>query len=82
MKNTKEMHALFTAIYCINRTNGNEDKDITGLCRYIFLHCTNDIQNMHDTLCIGQNKETILPHLTQILEEETNYKKYMENKKV
>ena len=75
MKNTKEMHALFTAIYCINRTNGNEDKDITGLC-------TNDNPNMLDILCIGQNKETILPHLMQILEEETNYKKYMENKKV
>lgn len=82
MKNTKEMHALFTAIYCINRTNGNEDKDITGLCRYIFLHCTNDNPNMLDILCIGQNKETILPHLMQILEEETNYKKYMENKKI
>lgn len=46
MKNTKELDALITAIYCINRTNGNEDKDITNLCRYIFLHCTNGNPNM------------------------------------
>lgn len=82
MKNTKEIHALITAIYCINRTNGNEDKDITNLCRYILLHCTNGNPNMLDILCIGQTKETILPQLMKILEEETKFKKYMEDKKV
>ncbi len=82
MKNTKEIHALVTAIYCINRTNDNEDKDITNLCRYIFLHCTNGNPNMLDILFIGQTKETILPYLMKILEEETNYKKFMEDKKV
>ena len=50
MKNTKEMHALITAVYCINKTNGNEDKDITNLCRYIFLHCLMVIQ-----ICLGGN---------------------------
>ena len=80
MKNTKEMHALITAVYCINKTNGNEDKDITNLCRYIFLHCMNGNPNMLDILCISKTKDEMLPYLMQILEEETYYKKYMEGK--
>ena len=80
MKNTKEMHALITAVYCINKTNGNEDKDITNLCRYIFLHCMNGNPNMMDILCIGKKKDEMPPYLMQILEEETYYKKYMEEK--
>lgn len=80
MKNTKEINALITAIYCINRTNGSEDKDISNICRYILLHCTNGNPNMLEMLCIGQTKETMLPYLMQILEEETKYKKYMEDK--
>lgn len=80
MKNTKEMHALITAVYCINKTNGNEDKDITNLCRYIFLHCMNGNPNMMDILCIGKTKDEMPPYLMQILEEETYYKKYMEEK--
>ena len=43
MKNTKELHALVTAVYCINKTNGNEDKNIVllvsengcGGCHYV-----------------------------------------------
>ena len=80
MKNTKEIRALITAVYCINKTNGNEDKDITNLCRYIFLRCMNGNPNMLDILCIGKTKDELLPYLMQILEEETQYKKYMEDK--
>lgn len=80
MKNAKEMHALITAVYCINKTNGNEDKHITNLCRYIFLHCMNGNPNMLDILCINKKKDEILPYLMQILEEETKFKKYMEDK--
>ena len=80
MKNTKEMHALITAVYCINNTNGNEDKHITALCRYIFLHCLNGNPNMLDILCIGKTKDELLPYLIQILEEETLFQKYMEDK--
>ncbi len=78
MKNTKELHALVTAVYCINKTNGNEDKNITNLC--IFLHCLNGNPNMLDILCIDKSKEELLPYLMQILEDETKYKKYMEEK--
>lgn len=80
MKHTKEMHALITAVYCINKTNGSEDKDITNLCRYIFLHCLNGNPNMLDILCIGKTKDELLPYLIQILEEETLFQKYMEDK--
>lgn len=78
MKNTKELHALVTAVYCINKTNGNEDKNITNLCRYIFLRCINGNPNMLDILCSGKSKKELLPYLMQILEEETKYNKFME----
>lgn len=78
MKNTKEINALITAIYCINNTNGNEDKDIKNLCRYIFFNCTNGNPNMLDVLCVGMTKETMLPYLMELLGEETQFKKYME----
>ena len=80
MKNTKALHALITAVYCINKTNGNEDKDITNLCRYIFLHCLDGNPNMLDILCIGKRKGELLPSIMQILEDETKFKKYMEEK--
>ncbi len=80
MKNTKEINALITAIYCINLTNGNEDKDITNLCRYILINCTNGNPNMLGILCVGKTKQDILPSLMQLLEEETKFKKYMEEK--
>lgn len=40
MKNTKEMQAILTAIYCINLTD-SKDVDITNLCEYAFNRCTN-----------------------------------------
>ena len=75
MKNTKEMHALITVVYCINKTNGNEDKDITNLCRYIFLHCMNGNPNMLDILCIGKTKDEMLPYFS--LEKDRDIREYL-----
>lgn len=30
MKNLKELQPILTAVYCINRTNGQEDEDKIG----------------------------------------------------
>lgn len=79
MKNTKEMQAILTAIYCINMT-GNKDKDITNLCEYAFTRCTNINFRMIALQAIGKDKNTIMPEINELLEGETNYKKYMEIK--
>lgn len=79
MKNTKEMQAILTAIYCINMT-GNKDKEITNLCEYAFTRCTDINFRMIALQTIGKDKNTIMPEINELLEGETNYKKYMEIK--
>ena len=80
MKNTKEMQAILTAIYCINQT-GNKDQDITNLCEYAYHRCFNANHRMILLCTIGKSKEQIMPEVTELLEHDTQFKKYMENKK-
>jgi hypothetical protein len=80
MKNTKEMQAILTAIYCINQT-GSKDEDITNLCEYVFTRCTNVNFRFIGLHLINQTKEQIMPEVNKLIDGETNYKKYMENKK-
>ncbi len=80
MKNTKEMQAILTAIYCINLT-GNKDDDITNLCEYAFTRCTDINFRMIALQTIGKNKDRIMPEINELLDGETNYKKFMEAKK-
>ncbi len=80
MKNTKEMQAILTAIYCINLT-GSNDKDITTLCEYAFTRCTDINFRMIGLQTIGKSKDTIMPEINELLDGETNYKKYKENYK-
>lgn len=77
MKNTKEMQAILTAIYCVNLT-GNNDKDITNLCEYAFTRCTDINFRMIALQTMGKNKDTIMPEVNELLDGETNYKKYLE----
>lgn len=80
MKNTKEMQAILTAIYCINLT-GNKDKDITNLCEYAYHRCFNANHRMILLCTIGKSKEQIMPEVAELLDGETQFKKYMECKK-
>lgn len=81
MKNTKEIKPVLSAIYCINRTNGNEDADITELLKYLFLSCMDGNVNMLMLACIGKTKDQIMPEINKLLDGETNYKKYLEEHK-
>lgn len=80
MKNTKEMQAILTAIYCINLT-GNKDDDITNLCEYAFTRCTDINFRMIALQTIGKDKDKIMLEINELLDGETNYKKFMEAKK-
>lgn len=77
MKNTKEIQAILTAIYCINQT-GNKDEDIRKICEYTFQRCLNANHRMILLCTIGKSKEQIMPEVNQILEHDTQYKKYLE----
>lgn len=81
MKNMKEVQPILTAIFCMNRTSEHEDKDISLLLDYAFRRLFGANTNMLILSCIGQTKEALMPTITELLENETQYKKYLEEYK-
>ena len=73
MRNLKELRPILTAIYCINRTNGNEDEDISKLSKYAFYRIFNGNANLLMLACLGKKKEDIMPEIEQILKEDTKF---------
>ena len=81
MKNTKEIKALLTAIFCINQTSEHKDEDIAKLCDYAFRRILDANTNLLALCCIQRSKEELMPKLMQILSAETQYIKYLEEYK-
>lgn len=75
MKNTKEILPIISAVYCINITNGNEDKDISKLIKYLLTRCLNSNANLLMLSCLGKTKQDIMPEIEQLLKEETKFYK-------
>lgn len=80
MRNTKEVKPILTAIYCLNRA-GEKDKNIELICDYAFRKLFGANTNLLALACIGQTKESIEQQVTELLEMETDYKKYLEEYK-
>ena len=78
MRNTKEIQAILTAIHCINYTNGNKDNDIHLIVDYAFRRLFGANTNLITLCCIGKTKEQIMPEIMQVLEADTQYKKYID----
>ena len=78
MKNSKEVLAILTAILCINQTNDHRDDDIAKICDYAFRRLFGSNTNLLILCCVGRSKEEMMPEIMQILEQETEYKKYLE----
>ena len=72
MRHTDEIHAILTAIYCINETS-NKDEDIAKLIEYTFYRVyTEGVYNLKE-LCTQKQKSDIMPDLLLLLESETEY---------
>ncbi len=80
MKNTKEVMPILTAIFCLNRA-GEKNKQIELICDYAFRRLFNANTNLLTVACIGQTKEFVEQQVTEFLEKETAYKKYLEEYK-
>ena len=78
MKNTKEIRAILTAIFCINQTSEHKDEDVAKICDYAFRRILDSNTNLLGLCCIQRKKEEIMPEIMQILEEDTQYMKYLE----
>ena len=78
MKNTKEIKAILTAIFAINRTGGHEDKDVSLILDYAFRRMFGANTNLL-LACLGKTKEQIMPEVMQVLRADTQYEKYLED---
>ena len=78
MKNTKEVQAILTAICCINQTSEHKDEDIAKICDYAFCRLFGSNTNLLMLCCVGRSKEEIMPEIIQVLEQDTQYKIYLE----
>lgn len=81
MKNMKEVQPILTAIFCMNRTSEHEDKDISQMLDYAFRRLFGANTNLLILSCIGQTKEALMPTIMELIENETQYKKYLEEYK-
>lgn len=80
MRNTKEVQAILTAIFCLNRT-GERNQQIDRICDYAFRRLFGANTNLLSLACIGHNKEEMEKQVNEMLEIETEFKKYMEEYK-
>jgi hypothetical protein len=80
MKNLKELQAILTSVYCINYASEHRDPDIRRIVDYAFRRLFGANTNLLTLCCVGRSKEDIIPELMQVLESETQFKQYLEEK--
>ncbi len=70
MRHTDEIHAILTAIYCINETT-NKDEDIAKIIEYAFYRVYKEGVYDLKEACKEKQKSDILTELAMLLEAET-----------
>ena len=70
MRHTDEIHAILTAVYCINETTA-KDGDIEKIIEYAFYRVYKEGVYDLKELCVGKQKSDILTELAMLLEAET-----------
>ena len=70
MRHTDEIHAILTAIYCINETT-TKDEDVAKFIEYAFYRVYKEGVYELKELCSEKQKSDILTELKILLEAET-----------
>ena len=70
MRHTDEIHAILTAIYCINETTA-KDQDITKLIEYAFYRVYKEGIYDLKQICAQKQKSDIMSDLLLLLDSET-----------
>ena len=70
MRHTDEIHAILTAIYCINETTA-KDEEIAKIIEYAFYRVYKEGFYDLKELCEEKQKSDILTELAMLLEAET-----------
>ncbi len=72
MRHTDELHAILTAIYCINETTA-KDEDVAKLIEYAFYRVYKEGVYHLKELCAQKQKSDVMSDLLLLLESETEY---------
>ena len=72
MRHTDEIHAILSAIYCINETT-NKDEDVAKLIEYAFYRVYKEGVYDLKELCEEKQKSDVMPDLMLLLESETEF---------
>ena len=72
MRHTDEIHAILTAIYCINETTA-KDEDVAKLIEYAFYRIYKEGVYDLKELCVDKQKSGVMPDLLLLLDSETEY---------
>lgn len=80
MKNTKEIQPILTAIFCLNRT-GERNEQIDLICDYAFRRLFGANTNLLALACIGQSKDAMEKQVKDLLCQDTEFDKYIEEYK-
>ena len=72
MRHTDEIHAILTAIYCINKTTA-KDEDVAKLIEYAFYRAYKEgVYNLKE-IYVQKQKSDMISDLFLLLESETEY---------
>ena len=72
MRHTDEIHAILTAIYCINQTTNNDD-DVAKLMEYAFYRVYKEGIYDLKQICAQKQKSDVMSDLLLLLDSETEY---------
>ena len=72
MRHTDEIHAILTAIYCINETTA-KDEDVAKLIEYAFYRVYKEGVYDLKQICVQKQKSDIMSDLLLLLDSETEY---------
>ena len=72
MRHTDEIHAILTAIYCINETT-DKDKDVAKMIEYAFYRVYKEGAYNLKEFCAQKQKSDIMSDLLLLLKSKTEY---------
>ena len=77
MKNAKELQAILSGIYLLNKTAETPNPELEKLCEYAFRHCLEANTAMLLIAAIGQDYLSMKEQVNALLDRETKFKKEM-----
>ena len=77
MKNAKELQAILSGIYLLNRLSEEPNIELDKLCEYAFRHCLESNTALLMVATVRQDYNTMKEQVNALLQKETKFLKEM-----